>query len=116
VIRWCMGPRYHASSLENFHSILWNGLDTKYAKDSSLFGEGRLLTTSLLRPGAETEDEPHRNPSSPLLFSPFLLFSFSFLIRHLSLHGRFRVHELRRIGSVVGEEHNRGESGSHRWV
>jgi hypothetical protein len=30
---------YHASSLENFHSILWNGLDTKYAKQG-LFGEG----------------------------------------------------------------------------
>ena len=31
--------RYHASSLENFHSILWNGLDTKYSKQG-LFGEG----------------------------------------------------------------------------
>ncbi|ELR10793.1 Poly(ADPribose) polymerase catalytic domain containing protein [Acanthamoeba castellanii str. Neff] len=35
---------YHASSLENFHSILWNGLDTKYSKQG-LFGEGIYLST-----------------------------------------------------------------------
>ncbi len=37
------GMGYHASSLENFHSILWNGLDTKYSKKDGLFGEGTCV-------------------------------------------------------------------------
>jgi gamma-glutamylcysteine synthetase len=31
---------FHGSPLENFHSIVRNGLDHTYGKESSLFGDG----------------------------------------------------------------------------
>jgi hypothetical protein len=36
---------YHGSPLENIHSILRNGLDVTYAKESSLYGAGIYLST-----------------------------------------------------------------------
>jgi len=48
---------FHGSPLENFHSILRNGLDHTYGKETSLFGDGIYLSTdrdvafSFLKPG-----------------------------------------------------------------
>jgi len=36
---------YHASSLENFYSIINKGLDTKFSKTVNLYGEGIYLST-----------------------------------------------------------------------
>jgi hypothetical protein len=48
---------YHGSPLENFHSIVRNGLDATFGKETSLFGEGIYLSAnrdvafSFLKPG-----------------------------------------------------------------
>jgi hypothetical protein len=48
---------FHGSPLENFHSILRNGLDHTYGKETSLFGDGIYLSSdrdvafSFLKPG-----------------------------------------------------------------
>jgi len=48
---------FHGSPLENFHSILRNGLDHTYGKETSLFGDGIYLSQdrdvafSFLKPG-----------------------------------------------------------------
>lgn len=35
---------YHGSPLENFHSIIRNGLDDMFSKSSSIYGEGIYLS------------------------------------------------------------------------
>jgi len=48
---------FHGSPLENFHSIVRNGLDHTYGKETSLFGDGIYLSSdrdvafSFLKPG-----------------------------------------------------------------